>query len=265
MNRVERVLTNYKVTIVAIGAAILGFIFIVIEANTAGIVSNIFGGVGSTTLSIGLVVLIYELWLRRSMIAEFLDAANLRGDLVSTGVREIRTFGAIDLAKFLKEKGDIEISFTYGRSWSASHADQVIRNVHQSKSRVSVIVIDPEAPIPMLDFYGNVFGTDASGLKDRINESINMWKDAAQKIPGLPAGTVRIEGISRPMSYTYYRVGNQMWLVFSPRQGGRASDMPALRCIQGTGRSDQGLFDWVVNDTEGCRRSNASREIWRSE
>jgi hypothetical protein len=91
-----RTLTNYRVAMASIASAVLGIILLGFEAQTEGAVSSLFGGRGATVLSLGLVVLVYELWLRRSIFAEFLGAAGLEADLAATGIREVRQWGAID-------------------------------------------------------------------------------------------------------------------------------------------------------------------------
>ena len=257
-----RKLTNYRVALIAVGAAVVGGLLIFAEANTHGSLSFVCGGVGSTTLSIGLVVLAYELWLRRSLVAEFLEASNLSSDLAATGVLEIKSWQAIDWNHFLAASVEYEISFSYGRTWSAQYAERVIQAVHHARTRVTLIVLDPEGPEHLLEFYGQMYGTDAEGLRSRINESIGIWKDAANRVDNIRAGTVRVEGSVRQMPYTFYRAGDSMWIVLSPRQSGRGTDIPALFCKRGSSSTEPGLFEWVVSDIEGCRRNSSSRTIW---
>jgi hypothetical protein len=71
---------------------------------------------------------------------------------------------------------------------------------------------------------------------------------------------VVIEGIQRHVPFTFYRSGDAMWAVMTPRAPGRASEgIPAYQCVK-TG-SESGLYDWVVNDMEACRREGVARQI----
>ena len=59
--RIHRLLTNYRVGFAATGAAALGLAFLWGGAQTSGVTASFLGGLGATVLSIGLVVLVYEL------------------------------------------------------------------------------------------------------------------------------------------------------------------------------------------------------------
>jgi hypothetical protein len=258
-----RTLTNYRVALAAAAAVLVGTVLLWFETQTEGALSSFAGGVGATVLSIGLVVLIYELWLRRSIVAEFLGAARLEADLAATGIREVRQWGSIDWGAFFEEcSGDIEIVVSYGKTWSATNAGRVIQAAARSKSRVTVVVLDPEASAALLGFYGAMYGTDADGLRERIREAVETWVAASNRSAdsGHPI-TIRIEGLTRHFPYTYYRAGDCMWVVFSPRQPGRVGDdIPSVLCRKVPG--ERGLYDWVVNDLEACRRKEHSRVLW---
>jgi len=261
-----RKLTNYRVAAAATLGVVLGTLLLLLEAHTEGAVSRFVGELGATVLSVGLIVLVYELWLRRSIVAEFLGAAGLEADLAATGIREVREWGSIDWGAFFDEcRGDIEIVVSYGRTWSATNAERVIQAAARNRSRVTITVLDPEAPGVLLDFYGETYGTNADGLRGRIRDVLDTWSAAANR--SAEAGhlvAIRIEGLTRHTPYTFYRVGDSMWVIFSPRQPGRVGDdIPSILCRK-VARGGPGLYDWVANDLEACRRKGYARVLWEA-
>jgi hypothetical protein len=209
--------------------------------------------------------LIYELWLRRSVVAEFLQASNLKTAMADWGILDIQDFSRIDWMEFFDNKGECEISFGYGRTWSAQHAESLLRAAVRSGSRVSVMILDPNAHPDLITFYARVYEIDVPALQLRIEESIEVWTDAWSKVGGATE-TLRIEGCSRPVNYSYYRSGDRMWVVLAPRQAGRSSHIPALLCSH-AGKGEETLYGWVSKDIEGCRdlKRNNVREIWPNE
>jgi hypothetical protein len=262
-HRLRRHLTNYKVAIAAAAAAVLGGLCLWGAAMTSGVASSFLGGVGATVFSIGVVVLVYELWLRRSIVSEFLAASNLGVDIDAAGVRAIGPFESIDWNEFFDEHpGDVDLVFGYGRTWSISHAAQVIRAASGVKGRVVVTVLDPDPGNQVaLDFYGDVYGESGTEVQGRINEVVKVWKEAASRCEG--SLNLSVQGIRRHMPFTIYRSGDYMWLVLAPRQQGRLDFIPAILCRKASSAS-RGLYDWAMADLEACRRAEdkSTRVIW---
>jgi hypothetical protein len=257
--------TNLRVVIAA-GIAVIGGVALLYGGSkTSGSLAAFCGGLGATLVSVGVVALIYEIWLRRSVVTEFLQASNLRTALADWGILDIQEFSRIDWMEFFDQKSECEISFGYGRTWSTQHAETLLRAAVKSETRVSVMILDPGANPDVMNFYARVYETDVSTLQLRIAESIQVWTDAWSKVQG--AGeTLRIEGCDRPVNYSYYRSGDRMWVVLAPRQAGRSSHIPALLCSH-RGKGEETLYGWVSKDIEGVRnlKRNNVRELWPNE
>lgn len=266
MKRLIRLLTNFKVLVASITAVLVGSALLWVQAATKGVGSTFAGGVGATLLSVGLIALVYELWLRRSVVAEYLTAAGLSTDLADAGILRVCQWGSVDWASFFEEnRGDVEIAVGYGRTWSATHAAKVVRAAARDAGRITVTILDPHGPAVLLDFYGTTYGTDAAGLRGRIEEVVGTWREAANRsaLGGMPV-RLRIEGLTRHTPYTFYRAGKRMWVIFAPRQPGRVGDeIPSIMC-EATGRAGRGLYEWVMRDIEACRRQGHARVIWES-
>jgi hypothetical protein len=249
-----------------VGATIIGVLLFVLGVHTRGVVSHAVEGIAGTVLSVGLVVLVYELWLRRSVVAEFLVAANLQADLAATGILEVRSWGSIlDWKGFFDEHpGDIDIVVSYGRTWCGNNADRVIQAAAQSGSRVTVTILNPNAQGSLLAFYAETYETTVDLLRSRITEVVTIWKEAAARVQ-TPPPAVRLEGINRHMPYTVYRSGTYMWVIFSARSGGRGGDaIPAILCRRNSHR-DRSLYEWVTNDMQACRVSGQTTVLWETQ
>jgi hypothetical protein len=265
LKRLLRTLTNYRVAMAALVAVVVGTLLLWSETQTQGAVAAFLGGLGATLISVGLIVLVYELWLRRSIVAEFLGAAGLGSDLAATGIREVRPWGTIDWPTFFDEcPGDIQIVVGYAASWAGLHAERVVKAAVSNGARITITVLDPDAAGALLEFYGRMYGTDADGLRARIENAMRAWQEAAER--SATAGhrvMLRIDGLDRHTPFTFYRAGDCMWVIFSPRQTGRSDDIPAILCRKGA-RGGRGLHEWVLNDLEACRRDGHARVLWEA-
>jgi hypothetical protein len=105
---------------------------------------------------------------------------------------------------------------SYGRTWSATNAERVVQAAARNGARITITVLDPDAPGVLIDFYGETYSTDAVGLRERIGK---YWK------PGRPLLSVqlkrgvqsrfRIEGVTRHTPSTFYRAGDCVWVILT--------------------------------------------------
>ena len=226
---------------------------------------SVWAGSGVAAISAGVIGLGYELTLRRSVVQETLAIAGLQSSLAKTGVLEISTFGNIDWKGFFESNpGDIQVCVSYAQSWAGSFAHLVLTHAKQTHSRVKITLLDPDGPDHILAFYQEAFQLRSRDeLTERINGAVKIWQDAT-KDTGDAGVRLEIEGLHRPMPYTYYRSGEQMWIVMTPHRPGRTGlTMPAIRCTR-TRDLEVGLFDWAEEDLETCRRSGLTKNIWSS-
>lgn len=258
-----RQITNLKLVVAGIVGVVLGLAGLIYGSNGTDFAHRAASVVGGAIFPVALVGLVYEVWLRRSLVEEFLVASNLREDVFAAGIREVRAFDEIDWRTFFEQhRGDVEIVVGYGRTWSAANAGMVTRIVGERGDRVKVTVLDPEASPALLNFYTEMYGAaDVAELLHRIDEAVGSWRTEVQRARDQQRNAeVVIEGISRHVPFTFYRSGDAMWVVLAPRAPGRMSEgIPAYRCVK-TGTT-RGLYDWVVDDIEACRRANVARII----
>ncbi len=207
------------------------------------------GIAGITTATVGLA---YEVWLRHRILAETLALASLSRNLLESGIVRLSPYREIDWSFLRRGAGDVDLFFTYGKTFSTTHASELMESAVRDGRQVRVVVLHPEAPTELKVAYARSFGIDVEELDRRVREVIKLWRDAALAAHG--ADRITIEGIKTILPYTFYRWGNDMWVVLNVAAQGRVGRIPAVKCSR-TGR-DTGLFDWVETDIGNCRTQN---------
>jgi hypothetical protein len=256
--------TNLKVVLAVVIAIVIGLVSLIYGSNGDDLTHKSAAVIGGAIFPIAVVGLVYELWLRRSLVSEFLVASNLREDIFRTGIREVRPFDQIDWRKFfIDNPGDVEIVVGYGKTWSAQWAGPATRIIGERGDRLKVMVLDPNGSPALLNFYAEMYGasTGVDELRGRIREAIASWRTEVERARAEHRRAfVVIEGIGRHVPFTFYRSGDAMWVVMAPRAPGRASEgIPAYACVKTS--SDSGLYDWVLKDIEACRRDGVTHQI----
>lgn len=224
-------------------------------------------GVGPALLSVAALGLGYEMVLRRAVHREALDAAHLTEDMARTGVLEIGRFDQIDFLDYFRgNSGDVDLCFSYAKSWAALNAENLLRQKSDGKTRIRITLLDPQ-PDPgdeYFDAYVERYGCeDRDELRSRIDEAVNTWRQAAKVVQQSGREVnLTIEGIRSLVPYTFYRSGDSMWVVMHPWRRERVgSGIPALRCAK-VGDAGVGIYDWVLDDLEQCREQGVTREVY---
>jgi hypothetical protein len=216
-----REVTNLRVGLAAVLISVLAFVLIYLGLKADTVWYRFAGALGAALLSVGLIGLVYEIWLRRSVVGEYLVASGLREDLYDTVIREIQHFGSINWRRFFEDtRGDLEVGVGYARTWSHSHAEKAAAIVGARGDRIKISLLDPTDP-DLISFYAMTYGITPTELLNRIGEVKDAWRnEVARAKANNRAAHVVIEGVRRHVPYTFYRVGEVMWLVLAPREPG---------------------------------------------
>lgn len=234
--------------LIACGVSILGGLVIFVGVGGTDRWGRLLEGVGIALVTTGLVALIYEVALRRSVTAEAFSIANLSRELADTGVIEISQFNRIPWTDFFEQHGGhVEIFVSYALSYARERAGFILAEAAKKEQSVTVILLDPGGPDHLLATYAAVFETDAAELKKRISDVMKEWQTQAEK----NNITVSFELIRTVLPFTYYRVGEYMWLVLAVLGESRTGQVPAIYCH--SRHPERGLFNWVIRDVETAR------------
>jgi len=224
-------------------------------------------GLGPALLSVAALGLGYELVLRRAVHREALTAAGLTEDMARTGVLAVSRFDQIEFLTFFSNNpGDVDLCFSYAKSWAAIHAENLLRMKSDGKTRVRITLLDPEPGGDNAYFDACVDRyscKDRDELQGRIDEAIKTWTQAAKVVENSGREVkLTIEGIRSLVPYTFYRSGDAMWLVTQPWRRERVgSGIPAVKCVK-MGDPEIGIYDWVIDDLEQCRKQGVTREVY---
>jgi hypothetical protein len=238
---------RYRVVLACAASLLLGgFLIWIAPSDNLG---KLLEGIGIALITTGLVALIYEVYLRRSVTAEAFSIAGLSRELADTGIVEVSQFNRIPWADFFEQHGgQIEIFVTYAHSWAHERAGLALSIAAKKGESVTVILLDPDAPDALLSTYASVFEKTPAELKTKIAEAMKEWEVQGKK----HGVTVSFELIRTVLPFTYYRVGDDMWLVFAVLRESLTGEVPAIYCRRR--RPERGLFNWVIQDVEMARK-----------
>jgi hypothetical protein len=88
-------------------ACLIGFIFIVVASNNDGAWSTVLANIGTALLTVGLVGITYDLFLRDRLLAEVLDVVGVKESVSSFGLREIRRSDAAKIGDLIGSASEL--------------------------------------------------------------------------------------------------------------------------------------------------------------
>ncbi len=173
----------------------------------------------------------------------------LTKNLLESGIVRMSSYRDIDWSFLRSGEGDVDLFFTYGKTFATTHASELMESAVRDGRHIRVTVLHPDAPTDLKIVYALSFKIDVAELDRRVDDVVTLWREAAHSAHG--AERLTLEGIKTVLPYTFYRWGNNMWVVLNVAGQGRVGKIPAVLCSR-TGR-DTGLFDWVQTDIGNCR------------
>jgi hypothetical protein len=262
MDRLNLLRQNRRLrTIIAIAVLLIaGVALLLIEGSIPAIASRVSDGLAVALLTTGVVGLVYDSFLRQSTVEEMLSLSDISKNIHDSGIQEVGIYQRIVWDSFFeKPSGDIDILVAYGRTFAGSQAVQILRAAQAGKRQVQVCLLDPDGRHSLLEEYAESFvimsgeGPDTADLAKRIREARKIWVDAAEELKAKGDHVhLRIEAIRALLPFTYYRVGEEMWIVINVARHGRVADgIPAIK-VRKT-HNPKCLFDWVMTDMGKCR------------
>jgi hypothetical protein len=219
---------------------------------------TLLAGVAVALVTTGVVALGYELWFRRQTLNETLALVGLSRELHRSGITTTTKYIDIPWGEFPCDDGEIEIFVTYARTFASTYAGRFTEHIGRTRQVLRVIMLDPDGPEVLHAAYAHAFAVTADDLRRRMTEALDIWRDAATAA-GVQSLMI-IEGISTLLPFTYYRCGDDMWLVLNVIAHGRVGQhLPAI-LVSRTG-TEAGLFDWVMQDLGTARSQHLLRTI----
>src|SRR2546426_4509069 len=151
--KVLRERTNLRTVLAAVGLAVSGLILLWISAsfqwnnNTAA--QSVVRDVGSFLSASAVLTFLWEFWGRRAFLDEVLAKVQLSDDVRSAGILKIvpSFHTGIDWQTYFPRARELDILFAYGRTWRATHLEELQHVAQKKGSRIRVVLPDPDDPL----------------------------------------------------------------------------------------------------------------------
>ena len=248
-NRRATTLTTWIVAIVAVIAGIA----LLVAANywdwiskkpaLQGLLNNV---AGTIIASVGLVVL-WELFGKRSFRREILETAKYASDMELAGVSHVGTnyLKEPDWDNFFKGVDYLDIFFAYGRTWRNSNRENLEGLAARSGTRIRVFLPDPTDEYTM-NILSARFSYEPTKLIDLVNEA----KDDFASLSVSPSSKVEVYFRRGDSLFSCYRFGSQAVLTLYSHQKKRTG-VPTVVC-----QSGGSLYDFFRQEFDAiCEQS----------
>jgi hypothetical protein len=175
----------------ALLAVLVGAGMIIAAASWSGLGETVLGGIGSVVVSLGLITIVQEVYLREALVRELLEFVGLQRRLFDAGIQEICSSPDLDWKKFLQDGETyrlllIEPTVFVDRDWN-----HVLDSGRSRAISVEVYLPNPEGP--SLDVVAAVEGLRNDEFKqslERAGRSLqDSWTTAALSKPALVGGS----------------------------------------------------------------------------
>lgn len=171
--------------------------------------------IGSLCVVSFVFTLIWELVAKRSFTDELLAKAKISQELSSSGLAQISFESRdIDWVKLLGEATEVDILFSYGRTWRGAYRQEVHKLAKRKNVRLRILLPNPEEQA-ILDGLSKRFYTPSQTIQERIYEAKQEFTELHQK--NLKEGaSIEVWYISRDPHYAMYRFDNTVVIYLYP-------------------------------------------------
>ncbi|HEV2172196.1 MAG TPA: hypothetical protein VGR71_01460, partial [Nitrospira sp.] len=255
---------NFRTIFLAVGTGLVGLVLIgVSEAlRVEGFpewTSKLIEVLGIAVFTIGVTGIAYELALRRHVAKEVIAAVNVRTSWLKSGMVENARYLEIGWRDFYTNNpGDIEIVTTYGSRHVKDMASSLSELAFRKGHDVRILMVDPDDPV-LIDAYARLFDTmSADAIRNEILATAERWVTAGQRAARTATSSayITVEFVKTLLPVTFYRAGDNMWVVFNSGQHQFTDFLPAFRCRPA---GPDGVFEWAVGEVEAWRAQGLIR------
>ena len=206
------------------------------------------------------ITLIWELVAKRSFSDELLAKAKISQELSSSGLIQI-TFESreIDWIKFLEEAKEVDLLFSFGRTWRGAYRQEVHELAQRKNVKLRVLLPDPDNQT-ILEGLSERFFTPPEKIKERIYEAKQEFSELQKEQFGSGA-SIEIWYISKQPGFAMYRFDNTAAIYLYPYAPYYTTGIEGPHFIAKKGGSIFKLvsaqFDFLTNPANGVSRKIA--------
>ncbi len=179
--------TNLSSTLVAIVFIVPGLVLLIISSRPFAPadqwIAGLLGQLGGLLVATGLITIAWELYGKRSFLAEVLSKAQLRSDVVSAGLERVTDeyLQEVEWDELFKGSKTLDVVVAYASTWRNAHRVRLQKLAAQPGGRLRVFLPDPEDKETLFTLSQR-FKMSEQSLKDKINEAIADFKELGGEV-----------------------------------------------------------------------------------
>lgn len=179
--------TNLSAIIVALAFIVPGIVLLAVAsqpfAPRDSWMPALLGQLGGLLAATGLITIAWELFGKRSFLAEVLTKAQLRSDVVSAGLERVTDeyLQEVEWDALFKASRTLDVVVAYAATWRNAHRIRLSKLSGQPGGRLRVFLPDPDDS-ETLRTLANRFKMTETGLAEKIREAITDFKDLGGEV-----------------------------------------------------------------------------------
>ncbi|HKR66502.1 MAG TPA: hypothetical protein VJZ00_22435 [Thermoanaerobaculia bacterium] len=142
--------TNLRVVVLSGVVLLLGIILIIIAGRIQGYPTShaVTRDFGSALVVTGSVALLWELFSRRTLLAELLHGTRLAEAIQKSGIVGVSQhwYNDIEWLRLFRSVHHLDIFFSYSDKWRNAFTEEMRAFAARGKGRMRVVLPDPDAP-----------------------------------------------------------------------------------------------------------------------
>jgi len=154
------------------------------------------------------VAILWDLYARRSLLAELLAETNLVDDIETTGLIRVseKWQGEVDWPSLFNASDSFSCFFMYARTWQNNYRENLVRFAKKPQASATAVLPDPDLPA-LMAHLGARIGETAAEMESRIRETTRHLLDFFSTEKGARAPLAIWYAPIAPV-FSYYKFDN---------------------------------------------------------
>ncbi len=228
LKELRKKIVNYKAIIISLVLVLIGLISFYFSYGNQNTEYVLLSQISSAIISIGLLSIIWQLFLERTFLDEVLLNLNINNNLKEAGITKIETnFRKIDWDSYFERVKDIDLFFAWSRTWRNTNREN-LDNLSNKDVNIRLILPDPDDNDTM-NTLSNRWKMEANEVKTNIRETSDDFKSIFESNK---RAHLRIWYIKLAPLFTLYRFdGETLMAIYTHREN--KPSVPTFKFMNG--------------------------------
>jgi hypothetical protein len=167
-------LSRTKAVVTALVAVGLGLLLVWVgEGQSAESRRTVLTELGAVVISVGVVTVAYEWYLRRTFTEELLEVVGLQQALARVGIEKVCPLGDVDWAEVILDSREIAVLLIDPLPWMDENWPRLLERAHSEGSKIEIFVPHPSEN-HNLSSIASALGISESSLQNRLNDVVSL-------------------------------------------------------------------------------------------